>query len=80
MFNKAMNYAYIRRLNREISNLLDNLQYVIDDKINNFSSISPKSCLLGQKYTGTWGVNTTIIKCYNKLGKRVDPKLPKHRN
>ena len=28
--------------------------------MQNFSSISPKLCLLSQKYTGTWGVNTTI--------------------
>ena len=44
----------------EISNLVDNWQYVSQDKIQNFSSISEKLCLLGQNYTRTWGVNTTI--------------------
>ena len=66
MFNKSM--SFIRRLNKrkflsfkpEISNLVVNLRYVSHDKIQNFSLISPKLCLLGQKYTGTWGVNTTI--------------------
>ena len=29
-------------------------------KIQNFSSISLKYCLLGQKNTGTWGVSITI--------------------
>ena len=63
MFNKSM--CFIRRLNRgnllsfkpEISNLVDN--YASHDKMQNFSSISPKLCLLGQKYTGTLDVNTT---------------------
>ena len=40
---------------------MDNLRYVSQGKIQNFSSICPKLCLLGQKYAGTWGVNTTII-------------------
>ena len=30
-------------------------------QIQNFSSISPKLCQIGQKNTGTWGVNTTIV-------------------
>ena len=57
---------FIRWLNREflsfkpeISNLVDNYRYVSQGKIQNFSS-TQKLCLLGQKYTGTWGVNIPL--------------------
>ena len=32
----------------------------VGDKMQNFSTIPPKLCLIGQKNTGTSGVNTTI--------------------
>ena len=50
---------FIRSLNRdklEFSNLVDNYE----KQILNFSSISLKLYLLGQKFTVTWVVNTTI--------------------
>ena len=36
-------------------------------KIQNFSSISPKLCLLGKKNTGTLVVNTTIDLMFNDV-------------
>ena len=56
---------FIRRLNRgnfklEFSNFVANWPYESYGKIQNFSSISLKLCLLGQKNTGTWGVNITL--------------------
>ena len=59
---------FIRRLNRgkfysfklEFSNFMANWRYKIYGKIQNFSSISLRLCLLDQKNTGTWGVNITI--------------------
>ena len=66
MFNKSMNF--IRSLNTENFYFSSQrfqiwwiINYVSHDEIQTFSSISPKLCLLGQKYTGTWGVNTTIV-------------------
>ena len=59
---------FIRRLNRGklFSNQSFQILWLIGGikvygKIQNFSSISLKLCLLGQKNTGTWGVNITII-------------------
>ena len=58
---------FIKRLNREnfifkleFSNFMSNWLYESYRKIQNFSSISLKYCLLGQKNTGTWGVSITI--------------------
>ena len=63
MFNKSMNF--IRRYNRENFYLSSQrfqiwwiskyLVYVSHNIIQNFSSVSPILCLLGQKYTGAWG-------------------------
>ena len=60
----------IRRLNRgnfyffklEFSNFVANWRYESYGKIQKISSISLKLCLLGQKNTGTWIGNTTIVK------------------
>ena len=57
-----------KRLNREnfysfkldFSNFVANWPYKGYGKIQNFSSISLKLCLLDQKNTGTWTVNITI--------------------
>ena len=81
MFIKSI--SFIRRLNRGnfyLSSQKFPLWWIISgishDKIQNFSSISPKLCLLGQKYTGTWGVNTTkktgteIVNSIKKLNIR----------
>ena len=61
MFYKSLNF--IRRLNRQnfyLSNHRFQIWYVSQDKIQNFSSIFPKVCLLGQKYSGTLSVKNTI--------------------
>ena len=57
MFNKSMNF--IKRLNREkiffnleFSNFVANWRYESYGQIQNFSSISLKLCLLGQKTQG----------------------------
>ena len=44
----------------EFPNFVANWQCKSYEKIQNVSSISLKLCLLGQKSTGTWGVNITI--------------------
>ena len=44
------------------------------DKIQNFSSVYRKLCLLGQKYTGTRGVNTTRVNTH-KSQKQVYVKI-----
>ena len=65
MFNKSMNF--IRRLNREkfFSSQMFKIWWQISSievrKTQNFSSVSLKLWLLGQKNTGTWGVNTILI-------------------
>ena len=67
MFKKAINS--INMLNREkiliVQTSFQNLWLIRDmkdKKIQNFSSIPLKLCLLGKK-TGTWGVNPSIIVC-----------------
>ena len=62
MFNKSINFI---RLNRDFLNFSNQsfqiwwLKVWTFEKIQNFSSISLKLCLLGPKHIGTWGVNTT---------------------
>ena len=66
--NKATSMNLKRRLNRgkfyflklEFSNYVANWQNESYGHIQNFSSISLKLCLLGQIYSGTWDVNTTL--------------------
>ena len=65
MYNKSLNF--IRRLKKEkclffkldFLNFAANSGMVVMKKIQNFSSISLKLCLLGQTH-GIWGVNTTL--------------------
>ena len=60
---------FIKRLNREkviffkleFSNFVANWRHKSYGKIQNFSSISLKLCLLGEKNTGTWIVNITSM-------------------
>ena len=47
----------------EFSNFVASWRFESYGKIQNFSSISLTLCLLDQKNTGTWGVNTTIARC-----------------
>ena len=42
----------------EFSNFVANWRYKSYGKIQNFSSLPLKLCLLDQESTGTWGVNT----------------------
>ena len=46
----------------ELSNSVINKDYESYDKIQNFSSVSLKLGLLGQKNTAAWAVNTTLAK------------------
>ena len=67
MFNKSHELYKKVKLRKflffklDFSILVDNQRCVSQGKIQNFSSISQKLCLLGEKYTGTWAVNTTIV-------------------
>ena len=68
ILNKSMNFT--KRLNRgnfyfsnqsfQISKFPNNWRYDSYGQIQNFSSISEKLCLLGEKNTGTCGLNATI--------------------
>ena len=49
-------------LKLEFSNFVANCWYESYGKMQHFSSISLKLCLLGKKNTGTWGVNITVEK------------------
>ena len=54
MFNKSHEFYKKVRENFYLSSQRFQIWRII-------SAITPKLCLLGQKYAGTWGVNTTII-------------------
>ena len=80
MTHRAKSLNFIRRSNKitflpfnpEFSNFVANWQYESYEKIQNFSSISLKLCLLGQKNTGTWGVNNTIGNLQKQLDIAID--------
>ena len=64
-FNKSVNFIRINRQNFYLSNQSFRIWWLISSmevtkKMQYFSSISLKSCLLG-KNPGTWGVNTTLV-------------------
>ena len=55
-FYKKVKLRKLSSFKPGFSNLGSNLQYVIYDQIQNFSSISLTLCLLGQKKTQGYGV------------------------
>ena len=59
-FYKKLKYRKFLFFKLEFSNFVANWRYESYGKIQNFSSISLKLCLLDQKNTGTQGVNITI--------------------
>ena len=72
MFNKSVNFKRkliekILFFKQEFSNFVANWWNGRYENIQNFSSISLKFCLLGQKNTGTWAVNTPIAVLGNLI-------------
>ena len=60
-FYKKVKYRKFLFFKLEFSDFVANWRYESYGKMQNFSSISLKLCLLGQKNTGTWSVNITIV-------------------
>ena len=67
---------FIRRLYRENFYVSSQRCQRSHDKIQNFSSISLKLCVLDQKYTGTSDVNTTITDTWPRLTQKNEFTAP----